>query len=91
MATFFACIGTVVMSLIINVFESLTKISLKEPRDTFPLLGAAILGFIGYLFFTHRQHKRQAQQVNYRRKMLERGKISKYKIVIKSDECDESA
>jgi hypothetical protein len=86
MATFFACIGTVVMSLVLNVFESVTKISLKVPRDTFPLLAAAATGFAGYLLFTHRRHKRQARQIHYRRRMLERGKIPRYKIVIKTDE-----
>jgi hypothetical protein len=91
MATFFACIGTVVMSLVLNVFESVTKISLKVPRDTIPLLAAAAAGFAGYLLFTHRRHKRQARQINYRRRMLERGKIPRYKIVIKTDERDKPA
>jgi hypothetical protein len=91
MAIFFACLGTVVMSLVINVFENISGISFKEQRDTFPLLGAAIIGFIGYILFTRRRHKREEQQINYRRRMLEQRKISRYKIVAKSDEDDKPA
>ena len=79
------------MSLILNVFEVVTKINLKAPRDTFPLLGAAIIGFIGYLLFTRRQHKRQERQINHRREMAERRKILRYKIVVKNDEFDNPA